>query len=200
MAREPTGEKLFDAAIRLMSERGYRETTVGDIEEAAGLTRRAGGFYRHFSSKEDVLVRAVERMANEMGASIRLDDVVALNAPRAELLVIAQALIRHAAAHRSLRVLIAREGSRLPALRAAAQDANANLAETDVLPWLENVLQRCGAWVADLRALALIIFGPVLLHILAVDRGDRAFGIGEDDFLAPWADHWAAWLERGARD
>ncbi|MGD0144078.1 MAG: helix-turn-helix domain-containing protein, partial [Rhizomicrobium sp.] len=57
MAPNSSRERILSAAVALIAERGYHETTVGDIEAAAGLTRRAGGFYRHFSSKEDVLVQ-----------------------------------------------------------------------------------------------------------------------------------------------
>ena len=41
------------AAITLFSERGYDETTVAEIAEAAGLSKRT--FFRHFSDKREVL-------------------------------------------------------------------------------------------------------------------------------------------------
>jgi AcrR family transcriptional regulator len=197
---QPSKERLSGAAIRLFNARGYSETTVGDIEAAAGLTRRAGGFYRHFASKEEVLIHSVQRMAEEMIAEIRLKDVIALKSPRAELLVIARALMRHAETYRSLRLLLQREGHKLPALRKAAQRANARLAALDVVPWMENVLKRSGVRGRDARELGLIIFGPVLLHILSLDRGDPAFGLKDERFVDIWADHWAGWMARGGRD
>jgi AcrR family transcriptional regulator len=194
MIQPPSRERIFAAAIELFCERGYHETTVGDIEEAAGLTRRAGGFYRHFQSKDDVLVQAVERMAGEMIADLRLDHVVALKSPRAELLVIAHALLRHAEAYRPFRLFLQREGHRLPALRRAARRANARLAAMDVVPWVENVLARSGRVKVDARELGLVIFGPVLLYLVSVDRGDPAFGLKDEKFLEVWAHHWALWL------
>jgi AcrR family transcriptional regulator len=45
--------RLGKAAITLFAERGYDETTVADIAEAAGLTKRT--FFRYFSDKREVL-------------------------------------------------------------------------------------------------------------------------------------------------
>ena len=53
---EPTTrERIITEAMRLFAERGYRGTTVGDIEQAAGLSPRAGGLYKHFASKDEVV-------------------------------------------------------------------------------------------------------------------------------------------------
>jgi AcrR family transcriptional regulator len=199
MAPNSSRERILGAAVALIAERGYHETTVGDIEAAAGLTRRAGGFYRHFSSKEDVLVQAVDRMADRMVETLRLDDVVSLKSPRAELLTIARALMRHAEIDRPLRLILPREGNKLPRLRAAARRANARLAALDVVPWIKDVLRRSRVKTSAPRELGLLIFGPVLLYIISLDGGDPAFGLKNDRFLETWADHWADWLSRKGR-
>jgi AcrR family transcriptional regulator len=196
---EPMRARLFRVAVALFNKKGFRETTVGDIEEAAGLSRRAGGFYRHFSSKEDVLVGALESMAEEMVADIRMEEVIRLNAPRAELLLIARTLIRHAERHRPVRLLVQREGYKLKAVKAAARHANARLAAIDVVPWIENVASRFGIEVHSAAELALVVFGPVVTYIIGIDRADPVFGVAAaDDFLDGWATHWSAWLEQGA--
>ena len=197
---EPMRERLLRVAVALFNKKGFRETTVGDIEAAAGLSRRAGGFYRHFSSKEDVLVRAIEGMAAEIAADIRIEDLIRLKAPRAELLLIARALIRHAELYRPLRLLVQREGYKLSAVKTAARRANAKLGTIDVVPWVENSTARFGIDVRDAAALALVIFGPVVTYILGIDRADPAFGVADaEDFLDLWAAHWSDWLERGGR-
>ncbi len=64
-------QRIVAEALRLFSERGYRGTRVSDIEEAAGLSPKAGGFYRHFASKRDVLEAALEHYADQAVQSER---------------------------------------------------------------------------------------------------------------------------------
>ena len=45
--------RLTSAAIELFAEQGYEATTVAEIAERAGLTKRT--FFRHFSDKREVL-------------------------------------------------------------------------------------------------------------------------------------------------
>jgi len=47
-----TKERLRTAALELFTERGFAATTVPEIVERAGLTRRT--FFRHFSDKREV--------------------------------------------------------------------------------------------------------------------------------------------------
>lgn len=56
----PTRERILDAALELFMQRGVAGTTVSDIERAVGLAAGTGSFYRHFRSKEDLVVPAFE--------------------------------------------------------------------------------------------------------------------------------------------
>ena len=47
------GGRLVKAAIELFDEQGYESTTVAEIAERAGLTKRT--FFRYFSDKREVL-------------------------------------------------------------------------------------------------------------------------------------------------
>src|SRR6516164_1467195 len=96
MAHTSRRDKLANAALSLFAKRGYAETTVGEIEAAAGLSARAGGFYRHFESKEDVLLKAMEGLVEGLVAELRVGEITSLGSIRAELLVIARTLIRAA--------------------------------------------------------------------------------------------------------
>jgi len=53
-----TRERLLGEARRLFRERGYAATSLEQIAEATGVTK--GAIYGHFSSKEDLLINALE--------------------------------------------------------------------------------------------------------------------------------------------
>jgi TetR/AcrR family transcriptional regulator, transcriptional repressor for nem operon len=49
-------DRLLDAALRIIREKGYAATTVDDLCAAAGVTK--GAFFHHFRSKEDLGIAA----------------------------------------------------------------------------------------------------------------------------------------------
>jgi AcrR family transcriptional regulator len=57
-SKQRTRERLLTEAQRQFRERGYGATTLEQIAEAAGVTK--GAIYGHFSSKEDLLLSAIE--------------------------------------------------------------------------------------------------------------------------------------------
>lgn len=54
--------RLGKAAIELFVEQGYEATTVAEIAERAGLTKRT--FFRYFSDKREVLFGGAEELEN----------------------------------------------------------------------------------------------------------------------------------------
>lgn len=56
----PTRTYLIDVALRLFAEKGFASTSVADITGAAGMSPTAGGMYRHFGSKSELMEAAVE--------------------------------------------------------------------------------------------------------------------------------------------
>lgn len=48
-----TKDKIFDVAIDLFADKGFKGTSVREIANALGLTE--GAVYRHFSSKDEIL-------------------------------------------------------------------------------------------------------------------------------------------------
>ena len=57
-------EKILTTAAKLFRERGFDGIGVADLMKTAGLTH--GGFYGHFSSKEDLMAQACIRAADEI--------------------------------------------------------------------------------------------------------------------------------------
>jgi AcrR family transcriptional regulator len=60
--------RLQEAALALYGERGYEKTTVAEIAERAGLTKRT--FFRYFADKREVLFWGSELLERHMVAAI----------------------------------------------------------------------------------------------------------------------------------
>ena len=60
--------RLQEAALALYGERGYDATTVAEIAERAGLTKRT--FFRYFADKREVLFWGAELLQQRMVAAI----------------------------------------------------------------------------------------------------------------------------------
>ncbi|MBG6178147.1 TetR/AcrR family transcriptional repressor of nem operon [Labrenzia sp. EL_208] len=54
--KRKTHKRILEQAARIFREKGTETTSVSDVMQAAGLTH--GGFYRHFKSKDDLVVAA----------------------------------------------------------------------------------------------------------------------------------------------
>src|SRR5262245_28467251 len=78
----PTRERLLTAAMQLFSEQGYKETSVAQIEGAAGLAAGAGALYHHFKSKEAVLEAGIDR---QLDRRLAMQDIRAMFAGLGDL-------------------------------------------------------------------------------------------------------------------
>ncbi len=61
-------ERIVQGAARLFRERGVRTTSVADAMNAAGLTH--GGFYRHFKTKDDLVVESLRLAFDSFSAPL----------------------------------------------------------------------------------------------------------------------------------
>lgn len=57
---------ILDAARKLFTEKGFQDTSVDDIAEAAGVTK--GAVYHHFDSKIDLFTEVLEAIQRELAA------------------------------------------------------------------------------------------------------------------------------------
>jgi AcrR family transcriptional regulator len=55
----PAKRAMYEAALRLFWQRGFRPTSVQDIVESVGLTK--GAFYHYFESKDDLIIVMQDR-------------------------------------------------------------------------------------------------------------------------------------------
>lgn len=61
-------DRILEGAARLFRERGLRDTSVADAMKAAGMTH--GGFYRHFSNKDDLIVESLRLAFDEFASPL----------------------------------------------------------------------------------------------------------------------------------
>ncbi|MFI9009022.1 TetR/AcrR family transcriptional regulator [Actinosynnema sp. NPDC053489] len=61
--------RMVRAAMDLFTERGFEQTTAGDIAERAGVTERT--FFRHFTDKREVLFSGSEAVGRTVAEAIR---------------------------------------------------------------------------------------------------------------------------------
>jgi AcrR family transcriptional regulator len=106
-----TGDKLISAAIDLIAEQGYDGTTTKEIAAAAGVSEVT--LFRHFGSKQALLVAAFERY-HYAGEMTKLFNERLTWDVRTDLLLIGRTY--HAIMNRNRKLLnIAHKGgSRLP--------------------------------------------------------------------------------------
>ena len=67
--RKSPGERrreILDAAVRLISERGYNGTSVQDVADAVGVTKQ--GVLRYFPSKDNLLAAVYHENYNTFGS------------------------------------------------------------------------------------------------------------------------------------
>ena len=67
--------RILDAATALFREKGFDAVTVAEVMKGAGLTH--GGFYGHFSSKEDLIAKSLDHVFRvDPGAPFDMSDYV----------------------------------------------------------------------------------------------------------------------------
>src|SRR5437879_13882831 len=81
-------ERIVETAAQLFRERGFEGIGVADLMKEAGLTH--GGFYGHFSSKEDLIAEASGRALRR---SLAVLSQVAERAPTDPLSAVAHAYL-----------------------------------------------------------------------------------------------------------
>lgn len=85
VSREQMAEnrrRILDAACRLFKDKGFDAVSVAEVMKAAGLTH--GGFYGHFSSKDDLVAQTLAQAlaADSVGGGDFGDFVRSYLAPR----------------------------------------------------------------------------------------------------------------------
>jgi AcrR family transcriptional regulator len=194
MSTEPTRERIVTEAMRLFAAQGYRGTTVGEIEAAAGLAPRAGGLYKHFRSKEEVLEAGIERHVSEIDVIQPALEMLPLGDPRAELTLIGRWGLTELANEMELMKVVQKDGDRFPELAAKVNERIIARGQRQAV----TVVRRLLGDVLDERQVAAV--AAVALGSLVGYRVEEAmFGprpVNDEDFLEAWVEMLMAYAER----
>ena len=175
-------------------ERGYAKTSIGAIESAAGLAPRAGAFYRHFASKQALVVELARTKISETPDEFDFERLKEFGNTRSELIAIAQTY--EAAARRQAPYMRLIEEIRITET-GAAFESQLN----------EELLGALMGWVASkpaarrysqqrLAALTMSIFGGWLFYLVKLQQGVDVAVLDRDVLLNEWATLWANMLDR----
>lgn len=197
----PTRERVIVAAATLFGELGFRATTVGAIEAAAGLSARSGAFYRHFPSKEAVLSAVVDRWVGDVrGFPEDLAALLPLEDLREELRVIARGTMRVLDRQRPLFLALARDPEAMPELIERVYRELVSVGYEQMTSSFRSQLRRRGAATTSARPMAAVALAS-LAHYHQDDAlyGVPPGGVTRGAFVDAWVQVWDAALTDRAR-
>lgn len=183
----PAAERLLDAAMELFAAKGYERTTVGEIQEAAGLTFGSGALYKHFPTKEAVLAAGVDRFVEAARSERRLltelDDEPLVDALQAIGRLAMSAFDREKDALR----IAWRDLESFPDLQEKVRSDRIRATFDDFSLWLRHEADLGRLVLDDSQAVAAVAlsslaFFQLLKHLMH----DTPGGISEQRFLGVW--------------
>jgi AcrR family transcriptional regulator len=187
--RAGTRERIIAAGLRLFADRGFRGTTVGHIEKAAGLTPRSGALYKHFGSKEAVLEAAVDRGVRDLEAIHSAIELMPLGDLRAELTLLARWGLHVLAEQRDLRRIVIAEGDRFLGLKRRFQERIVDRAYAEAVTFIERKVESGQLGDVDREALASLMLGALLGYTLEQDVFERLpGGVTQERFIKVFVD------------
>lgn len=188
MSRVNTKDRIMQAALQLFMTQGYQKTSIARIETAAGLVPRAGAFYRHFESKQALLVELARTYVSETPEDFGLDRLADFGDTRAELIAIAlkyeEAMLRQKPFARLI------EEVRLLDFGADLQnDLDADMMR-GLVTWIKGKPAAKGLSRKQASALAISVFGGWLYYLSIIQRSVTVDPL-RDTLLDEWATRWA---------
>src|SRR2546423_6347486 len=165
-----TRQRIVEAAVELFARQGYARTTVGQIEAAAGLTPRAGGFYKHFPSKDAVLEVALEQQTEAVDTVIAGLRESPLSGSPAELRLLGRVVMNELDSERDLLRIVMKDGEQFPDLRREFFERFPRRGYGLAQEWLRRRLGEHSREVADPESLAAVLMGG-LVHFFLMETG-----------------------------
>ncbi|MGH3241028.1 MAG: TetR/AcrR family transcriptional regulator [Spirillospora sp.] len=186
-----TRDRIVAESLRLFADRGYTATSVAEIEAASGLSPGAGGLYRHFRSKEEVLASAIREHIDRTRRQINdvLDQATAYEDRPLEtrLRMTCQTGLAKMREEQDLIRVLFRDLDQFPNLVAEMREGIVNPLYAGIATWLAAQPEFEGA-DEDWPAVAAILGGAVVNYWLANESMyEPPIGIVEKRFVESWA-------------
>ncbi len=186
-----TRERIVSEALRLFAERGYAATSVAEIEAASGLSPGAGGLYRHFRSKEEVLTAAVRehitRTAKQISATFQQSKETRSDPLADRLRLAATVGLGKMREEADLIRVLFRDLDKFPNLVAEMREGIVNPLYDVIGKWLSDQPEMAGL-DEDWNALSLALGGAIVNYWLATDAlHEPPQRVDEERFINGWA-------------
>ena len=182
----------MEAALKLFLELGYQKTSIARIESEAGLAPRAGAFYRHFDSKQTLLMEVARTYVAETPEEFGLDKLADFGDTRSEL--IAVALKYEEAMNRQQPFSRLIDEVRLLDFGADLQHELNTEMMVGLEAWIRGKPAAKGLSKKQRSALVISVIGGWLFY-LSMLRQDLAVEKLRDSLLDEWATRWASVLD-----
>ncbi|MGB5810652.1 MAG: TetR/AcrR family transcriptional regulator [Polyangiales bacterium] len=189
--KDSTRDRLMRSTLKVIARAGYANATVAEIERDAGLSPGAGGLYRHFASKEELLVAAVRQYREEIKTWKAVVDEIAVADPSQAWESVPRALVKFGASQQTAIMALALEGLKFPAearkeVQAAYNDGYALFAEG-----LEKFTGPTKKEV-DFEAAAIQLFAGLVQFVTqTLAFGAPPFGVTLDRYMISWLRNWS---------
>lgn len=186
-----TRDRIVAESLRLFADRGYAATSVAEIEAAAGLSPGAGGLYRHFRSKEEVLASAIrehiERTRQQISDVLKQAAAFADRPLETRLRMTCQTGLAKMREEQDLIRVLFRDLDQFPSLVAEVREGIVNPLYDGIATWLAAQPEFEGA-DEDWPAVAAILGGAVVNYWLANESlYEPPKRIDEKRFVLSWA-------------
>jgi AcrR family transcriptional regulator len=183
----PAAERILQAGMRLFAQQGYEQTSVGEIQEAAGLTFGSGALYKHFPSKEAVLAEGIERFVESARMQRKLLSDLEGTDARDALELIATSAMRSFADDRDLLRIAWRDLEPFPELQERVRTERIRATFDEFAAWLASAAER-GQLVAhdSVGVAAVALSSLAFFQLLRFLLDDTPGGVDEGRFVAAW--------------
>ncbi|SEH01708.1 DNA-binding transcriptional regulator, AcrR family [Nonomuraea solani] len=186
-----TRERIIDEALRLFAERGYSATSVAEIEAASGLSPGAGGLYRHFKSKYEVLAAAINEHAARTRSQVA-DSLAELSGMEASVALeerlshVCRAGLAKVREESELTRVFFRDLSQFPELVCVVRDGLLQPMFDAIVVWFQAQPEYRDAKL-DWAGIATVLGGSVVHYRLFQETVGELPGHAEkDQFVAAW--------------